>query len=311
MTEPPPPLAAIICTHDRPGYLAACLTGLSAQAKPVPTIVVDSASPPEGAAAIARLTAQHDATLVRLDRPGLSAARNAGMAATDARWVGFLDDDAVPAPDWSAAMHARIAALPDDIAVLGGRILPAWEAPLPDWWPAMWRGILTIVEWDGAGRTGDPALPAGIEPYGANIAYRADALRHEGGFPEELGRIGTHLLSGEEAFVTRSLAARGLGAFYDGAAVVHHSIQAPRLTPQWLLPRVYWQGASDAVVARRLGHGMAARLRALRMMLRNLPRLPSLKEDGASTARMETRCRAQYALGYLRGAYGRAGAVPG
>lgn len=268
---------------------------------------MDSASPPEGAAAIAELCAAHGATLVRLDRPGLSAARNAGVAAAGARWAAFLDDDAVPAPGWSAAMHARLATLPPDIAVLGGRIVPAWEAPLPEWWPQMWRGILTIVEWDGAGRVGDPGLPPGIEPYGANIAYRIDALTRAGGFPEELGRIGSHLLSGEEQFVTLSLAARGLHAFYDGAAIVHHSIQAPRLTPQWLLPRVYWQGASDAVVARRLGRGLVTRLRALRMTLRNLPRMPALREDAASTARIMARCRALYALGYLRGAYGAVG----
>ena len=30
-------------------------------------------------------------------------------------------------------------------AVIGGRILPAWEAPLPDWWPRSLRGVLTIV----------------------------------------------------------------------------------------------------------------------------------------------------------------------
>ncbi len=298
-----PPLAAIICTHNRPGYLAACLAGLAAQTRPVPVVVVDSASPSSGAAAIAALAATHGATLVRLDRPGLSAARNAGAHAAGAAWAGFLDDDAVPDPGWAEAMCARIASLSSDIAVLGGRILPAWEAPLPDWWPAMWRGVLTIVEHDGAGRVGAPPLPAGIEPYGANIAYRSDALAVVGGFPETLGRIGDHLLSGEEQFVTRSLETRGLGAFYDGAAVVHHSIQAPRLTPQWLVPRVYWQGASDAVVARRLGHGMRARLRALRMTLRNLPRMPALREPETSTARMAARCRAAYALGYLRGAW--------
>lgn len=266
-------------------------------------VVVDSASPANSATRIAELATKHGAQLVRLNQPGLSAARNVGTAAARTSWVAFIDDDATPDPEWAAALCARIGSLPDDIAVLGGRILPAWEAPLPEWWPAMWRGILTIVEHEGAGRVDDDRLPPAVEPYGANIAFRAEALRTIGGFPETLGRIGAHLLSGEEQFVTRYLASQGLGAYYDGAAVVHHAIQATRLTPQWLVTRVYWQGVSDAVVMRRLGHGIRTRARALRMMLRNLPRTPALRVPDDSPARITARCQAKYALGYLRGAW--------
>jgi GT2 family glycosyltransferase len=43
----PAALAAVICTHARPGYLAACLAGLAAQDGPAPAVlVVDSASRP-------------------------------------------------------------------------------------------------------------------------------------------------------------------------------------------------------------------------------------------------------------------------
>ena len=49
----PPPLSAIICTHARPGYLAACLDGLARQRGPrIEVVVVDSASPAPAAAEI-------------------------------------------------------------------------------------------------------------------------------------------------------------------------------------------------------------------------------------------------------------------
>jgi hypothetical protein len=54
-------------------------------------------------------------------------------------------------------------------------------------------------------------------------------------------------LSGEEVDVVEALRARGYRAFYEGAAAVRHSIQRDRLRPGWLLSRLLWQGATDAL----------------------------------------------------------------
>jgi GT2 family glycosyltransferase len=292
-----PSLAAVICTHARPGYLAACLAGFAAQqGTPPDVIVVDSASPPGAAAEIASLAARHGARLIRAEAPGLSLARNLGLAACQADWVAFVDDDAVPAPDWAACLRGAVAALPEQAAALGGRILPHWERPLPAWWPARLRGVLTIVEWEGRGEDGHD-LPEGVAVYGANMAFRAEALRAIGGFPEELGRVGKRLLSGEEVEVLARLRARGLRVFYDGRVTVRHSIQGERLVPGWLLDRLHWQGATDALRDRRQGRargapGAAARLLVQAPLLLWPPHSPSL---------LRARCGAAYNLGYLRG----------
>ncbi len=162
--------------------------------------MVDSASAPAEAAVVAGVAAKAGVRLLRSDEPGLSRARNLGLAEAAGSWVAFLDDDAVPEPGWAAALLNRIADLPERAAALGGRILPAWEAPLPGWWPPSLRGVLTIIEWEGFGEVGVD-LPRGIEIYGANMAFAAAPLREVGGFAESLGRVGDRLLSGEEVEV--------------------------------------------------------------------------------------------------------------
>jgi len=296
---PGPALTVVLCTHERPRYLAACLAGLAAQTRrDLDLVVVDSASAPGPAAEIAVLAHRAGGRLLRAEVPGLSRARNLGLAAARADWIAYLDDDAVPEPGWAAALLARIALLPPRVAALGGRILPAWEAPLPGWWPASLRGVLTIVEWDGAGRIGDPALPREVALYGANMAFAVGPLRGVGGFPEALGRVGTRLLSGEEVEVVARLAARGLGAWYDGAAVVRHSVQRERLRPAWLLSRLLWQGATDAMRDRRWQAGPG---RAIGAAARLAVQAPLLLWPEGSQHLVRARCGAAYNLGYLRG----------
>ena len=291
-------LAAIICTHARPHYLAACLAGLGAQqGTPLRVIVVDSASPAPQAAEIAHLSDAAGARLIRAEQPGLSHARNLGVAASGAAWSAFLDDDAVPAPDWATKLRAAVAALPRDVAALGGRILPAWEKPLPGWWPPALRGVLTIVEWEGRGEEGRD-LPPGVAVYGANMAFRTAALEAIGGFPEELGRVGQRLLSGEEVEVLERLRAAGHRAVYDGSVTVHHSIQAERLAPGWLLSRLHWQGATDALRDRRRGKARRAPGAAAKLLLQ----APLLLVPARATSLLRARCGAAYNLGYLRGA---------
>lgn len=294
-----PAVSVVVCTHDRPHYLAACLDGLATQASAPAheVLVVDSASPPEGAARIAALAAQHGARLLVLDRAGLSRARNAGLEAAHGCITAYLDDDAVPAPDWLARLND--AAVPG-IAAIGGRITPRYEAPLPAWWPPDQVGSLTVIEHETAGHVGED-LPPGVEPYGANMAFDTAALRAVGGFPEGLGRIGKKLLSGEESLVLRRLADQGGRIRYDPAIAVLHSIQANRLTPGWLLDRLYWQGVSEVVLRRLLGTMGAAWREAPRRLVVALLFLPLALLPRASPALMNLRWRQAYAAGFLRG----------
>jgi len=302
-----PFLTVIVCTHERPRYLATCLAALAAGRPPDAggaewcALVVDSASTAPAAAEIAALAAAHGARLLRVDRAGLSLARNAGLAAATTPWIAYIDDDACAAPDWARAIAASVARLPPDAAALGGPILPSWEAPCPPWWPPELIPALTVLNWSSAGRVGDGSLPPHVEPYGANMVFRTAALRAVGGFPPQLGRIGRKLLSGEEAWVMRALRGAGHAIHYDPAIVVTHSIQAARLTPRWLLRRQFWSGVSEAIVATRLEGTGAALAKARRMVLHAGLGAPLALWPARSSRMIRQRCALAFASGYLRG----------
>lgn len=183
-----------------------------------------------------------------------------------------------------------------------GSILPQWEAPCPDWWPPELVPALTILDWDRPGRVGDGSLPPHVEPYGANMAFRAAALRAVGGFPAALGRVGTRLLSGEEAWVVRALTHAGGAVLYEPALVVRHSIQAGRLTPRWLLSRQHWSGVSEAVMARAFGERSELCRKAARMAALLATKGVLLALPQSARQRVRRRCALHFAAGYLRGA---------
>ena len=312
-----PGLTICICTHDRPEDVRACLAGLAAQSVPtggLDILVIDSGSPPASATALAVLVVSHPgARLIRLDAPGLSAARNAGAAAAAAPWIAYLDDDAVPAPDWAEAALAAIATAGagpgPPPGLIGGRVLPAWEAPLPSWWPPRLRGVLSIVEHEGQGAYGTPELPAGLEPCGANMLVHGPALRTVGGFSLAIGRRGAALLSDEEVHLARRLRDAGHLPRYDSRLVVHHRIRAARLTPAWLLSRLRWQGVSAVRTRVLLGEaGSVWREVPRRAAVATLYAPAVLACGGPGTRLIGARWRFAYALGFLSEAAAAAGA---
>src|SRR4051794_22759627 len=124
-------LTACICTRDRPRYVRDCLNGLRRQTVSrdrFSILLVDSASSPEAAAELAAMAAEYDAKLIRIDQMGVSLARNAGAWATRTQFIAYIDDDAIPAPDWVETILDAIVQPGRRPAVIGGRILPKWEA---------------------------------------------------------------------------------------------------------------------------------------------------------------------------------------
>jgi glucosyl-dolichyl phosphate glucuronosyltransferase len=303
-----PAVSVCVCTHARPGYVRQCLQGLTGQTAARDTfeiIVVDSASDPGAAAALARIVAAHPGVrLLVMDRPGVSLARNAGAAVTCAPYVAFIDDDAIPAPDWIACIIAALREASPPPAVIGGRILPRWEAPLPNWWPPSLRGVLSIIEHEGRGAYRTAALPSKLEPYAANMVVHVATLLAAGGFRGAVGRYGGVLLSDEEVQLAWALQDAGHKVIYDSRIVVHHQIQLSRLNPSWLLSRLYWQGASTVVTRRLLGASRSVWPEAVRRLAVVMLFAPAALVPRRSVALLPLRWRLAYALGFLRAALG-------
>ncbi|MBR9826271.1 MAG: glycosyltransferase [Alphaproteobacteria bacterium] len=108
-------LAVIIPTYHRPLGLKAALESVIMQTRqPDEIIIVDNS-----AEATAReLVASYDhpgLTYVHEPRPGVAHARNAALAATDARYIAFLDDDEIASPNWLSALMKTADELRADI----------------------------------------------------------------------------------------------------------------------------------------------------------------------------------------------------
>ena len=207
-------------------------------------------------------------------------------------------------PTGSSASCSAIGETDPPPALIGGRILPHWEAPLPSWWPPSLRGSLSIIELEGQGEYRTAALPRGLEPYGANMVIHVPSLRAIGGFGTQSGRIGEALLSDEEVQLAWRLQDAGHSARYDSRIVVRHQIQAARLTPAWLLSRLYWQGVSTVRTRRLLGRpGEVWRELPRRIVVAALL-APSALLPRHSTHLVPYRWRLAYALGFIRAALG-------
>ncbi|WP_284223723.1 glycosyltransferase family 2 protein, partial [Brevundimonas denitrificans] len=103
-------VAVIVPTLRRPESLERALRSLFAQtgvADRVSAVVVVDNDPVGSAAATVealRSDSPWALTYVHAPRPGVATARNAGLAATDAPLIAFLDDDEAASPAWLAAL---------------------------------------------------------------------------------------------------------------------------------------------------------------------------------------------------------------
>lgn len=260
----PVSVSICICTHNRFDDLRDCLDSLAPQldGRDVELIVVDSFSSESHASRIAEhVGAGGFARLIRLDQPGLSAARNAAVAAAAGDWIAFLDDDAVPFDDYCEKLLAAVSRAPDDIGVIGGRLVGKWpgasKPPQVGW---RWSIFLSLVE-----DKEDIEDAAAKSMFGANIIYRRSALPGARPFNEALGRNGQSLLSGEELDLHWRLKKSGMRTSYAGSIGAFHKVSAERLTLEWIRKRAYWGGVTEALMADLKGEGTPAHLKPFKL----------------------------------------------
>lgn len=184
--------------------------------------------------------------VIRETRPGVSAGRNAGMAAATGDIVAYADDDVRVDSQWLRALGRRFVLQPDVDAVTG-LILPAeLETPAQIWFERYYGGFsgertftaLTLAAEPGpvralrgsriTVRTMDGALERRVSLYGvgafgagANMAFRRRVLERLGGFDTALG-TGTPARGGEDLATLIDVLWSGGKLAYEPAAVVHH-----------------------------------------------------------------------------------------
>ena len=240
-----PRLTVCICTRNRAKFLGATIESVLAQKVPSETfevLVVDNGSTDGTADMIAARFgggARVPVRCIREEIPGLSRARNRAIAETTGNFIVFLDDDAIPEPGWLQAIVAGFDA--EEIQVVGGAVVPAYEQAPPPWWSARIEHVFAPQ----VSTCERHRVSQGEYPHGANIAFRRAVWSRVGLFREDLGYIGNKLIPAEESELLLRIEKSGGAILYEPAAVVRHLIPASRMDRGYLRERFYGAGLAS------------------------------------------------------------------
>jgi len=222
--------SVVILTFRRPDDLARAIDSVLAQrgvAGSYEIVVVDN-DPDGSARAMVEAIAGESCVPVRYVhemRPGISHARNSGVASAVGRYLAFLDDDEEAEPDWLAHFLATLNKFSADAVV--GPVLPRF----PEDGPAIDAYRRHVYTRDARVPTGTPLLRWNI---GNSLFDKARCFEDVEPFLPRLGRTG-----GEDTVFLRQLTRRGRKMVWCGEAIAWERVPANRLAPEYLLRRAF------------------------------------------------------------------------
>jgi len=263
IASPPAPsraITAVVPTYRRPTPLAAALESLATQSlEPTAYEVLVVNNDPADAATIAvvdEARRKHFAEspeslrLVACPFPGLSFARNIGIACARGALVSFLDDDAEAAPDWLARIRAGFAAAPS-AGIVGGRVRLALPAPRPQWAKPGWERY-----WSECHIHTDVPIVASHwwqYPFGCNWSAPRTVLLEIGGFRSRFGRRGGDAAGGEEIAAAALVERLGHAVMVDPRIEILHRPDPARFTFGHVWRRIH-AGKREEYAQERLGY---------------------------------------------------------
>jgi succinoglycan biosynthesis protein ExoM len=229
-----------ICTYRRPAVvdtLAAVAAQDARQSIALRVIVADNAPDVEARASICAMAEalRLDLLYVQAPEKNISIARNACLAAAQADWIAFVDDDELPSPRWLSELIAE--------AQRGGwdAVLGPVQAIYPERSPAWLRSCDL--------HSARPVWVRGrIETgYTGNVLLRRALIeRADLAFQTELGRSG-----GEDIDFFYRLRDAGGRIGFARAALVHEPVPFERTNLGYLLRRNFRRGQTHARRLRR------------------------------------------------------------
>jgi glycosyltransferase involved in cell wall biosynthesis len=160
-------------------------------------------------------------------KQGLANARNTGIAHARAPILSLTDDDVRVAKDWVRQIKRAFDEHPE-VACIGGKILPRWNAETPTWLTQdHWVGALALQEY------GEQPFYVNAENFrclaGANLSFRREVFEQVGHFSPKMS-VGAD--KSDLEMEVRMWQA-GLQGLYVPEIVVVADVQLDRLTKEY------------------------------------------------------------------------------
>ncbi|NEP19589.1 MAG: glycosyltransferase family 2 protein [Leptolyngbya sp. SIO4C1] len=200
-------------------------------------LVVDNNSRDQTAALVQQIQKDWGDSTPRLNyvfeaQQGAAFARQRGIQSVQSEWIGFLDDDIIPADSWVAAAYAFYQAHPE-VGAFGGQIHGDFEVPPPDNFKRI-QSFLAIRE---RGSTAHLYRPEHLvlPPSAAWVINRRAWLSTVPLTPQLRGRTQGSMVQGDDYEPLIFMHKAGYSIWYNPAMHVHHQIPKRRLEPDYLI----------------------------------------------------------------------------
>ncbi len=236
-----------ICTRNRASLIGRTLDALQAQIDTdalhhqIEIIVVDNASTDSTAQLVRR---RPTIRYIQETRLGIAWARNRAAREGQGDWLIYVDDDAVPVPDWLAHMRRCIEQLKPAPQCVIGKVALEWEGGRAAWFPTAYETLLSRYDLGEEGHF----VEEGGYLLTTNAAFNRQHLLDLGGFRTDLGHRGNSLLGGEDNDIFNRLIKSSSRIWYEPQATVSHWVPRVRQTRRWLFQRVFWEGATQPLL---------------------------------------------------------------
>lgn len=241
-------ISVIVCTFNRCSSLVDTLESLNAMEVPShidwDILVVDNNSTDQTRACVEAAGRKSPVPVTYLleRKPGLSHARNLGIASTDKDFIAFTDDDVLVNRDWLKTIVDTFQAHHADC--VGGKIIPRWSENRPPWLGDNLLNVLAMLDYGDTLFEFEPARDQRIL-FGANFAFRRQSLIQTGAFNVNLGKTGD-FGGGEDKEMFEKLRFSGGKAVYNPAIVVLHKVFPDRLKKTYFRKWHYAAGKDRA-----------------------------------------------------------------
>lgn len=228
---PPPPrprqrpeVSFIVCTRDRLDVLEACIDSIRAACRahpafPAELVVVDNGSRDGTASYLSSTAFISDIALTAISepRPGLAAARNAGLAQARGRVLVFVDDDCRLDRNYLADLERHYAS-GEKWLIRGGRVEIGDARDLP----------FTIKRCDKRERL-TPAVHPGGFVLGCNMTMHRDVAARIGPFDERFGAGGALRSAEDTDYLVRAMLAGMAVEYVPDMTIFHHHGRRDRM----------------------------------------------------------------------------------